>query len=399
MRKLLLFWALAAAVFVAGCSDDDAAETTPAQPGTDTLAYMQQLQDSAYAAEVVNNIYNITVDAPTGDTVYTVKHGVCLSDASPNNYYVACKSAAEALDFYKIFCSNQVEEIAVGGETADKLTDRESKFGKNGSTAIRFGDGNPAYATIEISMSSVGQTHQIYFVPQAYIDANNSEHQYFSSPYSIGDIVRDENNEQWLCVKMSGISDNGILVRMCSDGYKVASITDEVKTVYYRESSTRTLASKMAWEALLKGINYMNLSLAADVIIGKTYGVDMGEFATALKCLKGMSDTSGWLSVQQMGSPSGIRKCGHWWLWMSVWNCGWFPLYQIQLPFVRFESGKSVYVGSSFSCKEFNTCGGRIGDSTLKSGLQLVQREFYDEEITGSKVLWPLKDYQTTAGK
>ncbi len=97
----------------------------------------------------------------------------------------------------------------------------------------------------------------------------------------------------------------------------------------------------------------------------------------------------GWSTVQQVGNVYGIQKKGHWWLWMSVWNSGWYPLYEIQLPFVRFENGKSPYVGVSFSCKEFNTCGNRIGNSTLKTGPQLFQQEFWADELPGSKRLWP----------
>ena len=392
MKKLLYLCALAVTAFATACSDNSTENNSGQAPdGVDTLVQRQQFLDSAAADNVVRNLYDVTTVAPSTDSTYVLKYGEHLKESGENTYYVACRNAVDALNFFKFNCSNQSEDISLSDTLATNLQDCECDFGKWGKTSLHFGDKNPIYATITINMTAVGQMHTICFVPQAYIDDNNSDKPAFRSPYEMGNVVQDESGVQWLCVKPTTAGSNGLLVRMVQSGYRVSNIHDEAKTVYYREPQTEQLADRVAWQALLYGANYMDFDDAYNAILQKQNGIKMDDLLPVIKYLKGISQP-GWLTVQQVGKAYGIQKRGHWWLWMSVWNCGWYPLYEIQLPFVRLENGKNIYIGTSSSCKEFNTCDGRISNTTLQTGPQLVQREFYTDELPNSKVLWPI-DY------
>ncbi len=390
MKKLIYLFALAVAAFATACSDDDTpnGNNSGNQGDADSLAKVQQFLDSASADAVVRNLYNIVDTTSASDSTYVPKYGVRLKETAGNTYYIACKNAVDALNFFKFNCSNETEEIIMGDTATTDLKDRECTFGQWGKTTLSFGEGNPVVATITVDMTAVGELHTFCFVPQAYIDDNNSQKPYYNSAYEIGDIVQDANFTQWLCVKAASPGSAGLLVCMKDDGYRISQISDEVKTVSYRVGNYAALASREAWLSLIYGVSYMQYDDAYDVIINKKHGVNMDGLIPILKNLLNESQP-GWSTVQQVGNVYGIQKKGHWWLWMSVWNSGWYPLYEIQLPFVRFENGKSPYVGVSFSCKEFNTCGNRIGNSTLKTGPQLFQQEFWADELPGSKRLWP----------
>ncbi len=376
---------LMTAAFAVGCSDDSAEKTTTPS-GNDSIAErMQQFQDSSYAIQVINNLYELKTEVPSADSAYAFKYGILLDETSQNTYYIACKNPVEALDFFKFYCSNQNEDIALDDTAATNLKDRECTFGQFGKTTLHFSDGNPVYASITVSMTQVGKTNTLLFVPQAYIDNNNGDVPYYNSPYEVGTIVKDEVNAQWLCVTASQPGVAGLLVRMSQDGYRVASVSDYEKTVYYRKHTTAEFAGNDAWNALVYGAKYMNLDESFTEILNKTHEVNMDEFIPVVKYLRN-TPQPGWYTVQQTGEAYNIDT--HWWYYWSPWSLQ--RLYTIQIPFVRLEDGKSFYVGVSSSCKEFRNCDGRIGTETLKTGSQLYQMKFYADTIPGVSRVWPL---------
>lgn len=390
MKKLIYLFALAVAAFATACSDDDTpnGNNSGNQGDADSLAKVQQFLDSASADAVVRNLYNIVDTTSASDSTYVPKYGVRLKETAGNTYYIACKNAVDALNFFKFNCSNETEEIIMGDTATTDLKDRECTFGQWGKTTLSFGEGNPVVATITVDMTAVGEMHTFCFVPQAYIDDNNSQKPYYTSAYEIGTIVQDANFAQWLCVKEASPGSAGLLVRMMDDGYRVNQITDKVKTVCYRVSNSFAFASREAWQALIYGANYMQYDDAYDAIINKKHGVNMDGLIPLLKNLRNVLQP-GWSTVQQVGNAYGIEMKGWWWYWASLSDWGMARLYEIQLPFVRLEDGKNPYIGVSSTCRDFNTCGNRIGNTTLKTGPQLYQQEFWQDELTDSKKLWP----------
>ena len=107
MKKLLYLCALAVTAFATACTDDSTENNSGQAPdGVDTLVQRQQFLDSAAADNVVRNLYDVTTVAPSTDSTYVLKYGEHLKESGENTYYVACRNAVDALNFFKFNCSN-----------------------------------------------------------------------------------------------------------------------------------------------------------------------------------------------------------------------------------------------------------------------------------------------------
>lgn len=426
MKKLFYLFVMTAVIgLTASCSDEDEMLDTPAV--VDESEEERNFRDSMSAEGVISQMYDVQENG-----TYTFKRGLCINPSEPNKYYYACSGAQEAALFYNTYCTNEPLKV-VYKDVNDSLpagksdvVDRESTFGSYGRTSLTIGDGNPVYATIELSINAIGDTHELIFVPESYMPFN-SDYAAFQSPYTVGDIYRDNKGNQWLCVVESGLASDGYFVRLAEETYRedgvypywnCVMIDDHYKRVWYAvEKGGNTIATKEVWTAFFKMMEYSQGRNAWNAMKNKTNGVSMNPTCDLLSKFMGdMTLSAGdldWMlpmlgdievtlestrvslelenktfsTVLQVGNVTRSGKDYH-------WKCA-YHIYKVWIPFV-YITKNSYSFEESYSWHGFDTRGGKIyGDSFLffkeKKARVMLQLPFRKNKLEGMTKLFPVQ--------
>lgn len=393
MKKFFYLFIMTAVIgLTANCSDDDEMLDTPAV--VDESEDERNFRDSISAEGVISQMYDVQENGN-----YTFKRGLCINPSEPNKYYYACSDAQEAALFYNTYCTNEPLEVAYENVGDSLLTvkfdvvDRESTFGSYGRTSLTIGNGNPVYATIELSISAIGDTHELIFVPESYMPFN-SDYAAFQSPYTVGDIYRDNEGNQWLCVVESGLVYDGYFARLAEETYRengvypywnCVMIEDHYKRVWYAvEKGENTIATKEVWAAFCKMLEYSQGQNALTAMKQHTNGVSMDATCELMKTINRENEDTHML---QVGCITRSNKNYH-------WKCvRW--IYKVWIPFIRITKGNSEF-GESYSWHGFDTEGGKIyGDSFRflkeKKARVMLQLPFRKDKLKGMTKLFPVQ--------
>ena len=381
MKKVL--YPIAMLVLIAivfSCSDDtENSQLDAIEEANDESNF----QDSISAQSIINRMYKIQENA-----TFLFQVGTCINPSEPNKFYYVCKDTQEAALFYNTYCTNEPWEVTYESEGDSLVTkfdviDRKSSFGDYGYTSLRIGDGNPIYATIEFSFNAIGDTHELLLVPQSYMPYN-SEDEAFSSPYTIGDIYKDGNGEQWVCVKESAPDSFGYFVRLTDGDNKYWErwcASDHYKSAWFAvEKKGYTIACDTAWRAFASLIKYSQGKNALQAMKNKTNNVNMEATRKLWEALKGENTDN---RVFQAGQASTSDKNYH-------WKCARY-LYEVWIPFIHIK-GNTYTIATSYSWHEFDTKGGHIQEKSLKSGQEMLQLSFKTSKFSNMAKLYPLQN-------
>ncbi|RRD93238.1 hypothetical protein EII33_01160 [Bacteroides heparinolyticus] len=381
MKRIVPFLLMAIIGFTTNCSDDNNVQTT-----VDETEDEINFRDSLSALSVATQMYEGQEgEKPPHKFVY----GRCINPSEPNKYYIASNSADEAALFYNTHCTNEslVVTYSNAGDSlvSDiKATDRKSDFGSYGYTSLSIGDGNPVYATIEVSLKEVGDTHQLIFVPESYFP-DNSDYAAFQSPYLLGDIYKDLSGDQWLCVRQSQPGEDGYFVRL-TDGdekyWERRAVWDYYKhpAIYYAVAKTGyTIAEKSAWEAFCSMISYGQGRNALTAMKNKTNDVSMDATRDLMRTLAGEISAN---RVFQVGQATITGRKYH-------AACA-RRLHKVWIRFIRIKD-TSYLIRESYSWHELDTQGGNLGATSLKQGQEMLQLSFRNEKLSRMTKLFPIQ--------
>ena len=187
---------------------------------------------------VVHELYD-TIFTEKGDTTFSLKVGECLYDSEPNKFYIVANSAEEAAIFYNTNCTNEhwMMKYKQNGDSMKldfDVCDRVTNFGEFGSTTLTIGDKTSFYATITLNLATIGQEHTLVFVPKSFMP-NNSDSPSFCTPYFLGQIWKDTNGIQWLCVRESQPGLKGYFIRFGVDKLSRKTQNTKRNTLKYYE--------------------------------------------------------------------------------------------------------------------------------------------------------------------
>ena len=379
MKSIVPFLMLAIIGFATNCSDNN---VNNVQSEVDETEEENDFRDSLAAISVVMQMY----DGQEGEKPsYRFAWGRCINLSEPNKYYIKCGSADEAALFYNTYCTDEPVEVSYENVNDSlvsdiKTIDRKADFGSYGYTSLHIGNGNPVYATIELALSEVGDTHQLIFVPENYMP-DNADYAAFQSPYSLGDIYKDSSGNQWLCAKQSQPGENGYFVRL-ADGdneyWERRRASDHYKDAWFAVAkSGYTIAEKTAWEAFCNMIRYGQGRNAMMAMKQHTNGVSMDETCELMRTLAGEISAD---RVFQVGKASTSSKDYH-------WMCARF-LYKVWIPFIHIKN-TTYWISESDSWHEFDTKGDNIQSNSLQRGKEMLQLSFGDNKLSGMTKLFP----------
>ena len=381
MRKLLyLFMMMAVVGLTANCSDENEIPGTPGE--VDEAAEERNFLDSMSAQGVISQMYDVQENE-----TYIFKRGRNINASEPNKYYYVCSDAKEAALFYNNYCTNEPLEV-VYENVADSLVvkfdavDRKSTFGDYGYTSLTIGEGNPDFATIELSLDAVGDTHELIFVPESYMPFN-SDYEAFKSPYTLGDIYKDKSGDQWLCVKQSQPSADGYFVRL-TDGDNVywerKRIEDYYKTVWFAQvKSGYTIAGRDAWEGFVSILKWSQGQNALTAMKKGTNGVSM---KATLELMESVNNENDRWRIFQVGN---VRTTGpeiHWWACTR-------DLYKIWVPYIVVHGKHGYYIGEAYAWHELEN--DNLKSESLRSGKEMLQLSFRDSKLSGMTKVFPVQ--------
>ena len=346
----------------ASCSDDDV-NGSGSGDDEEELEVDQNYSDSISAQIIIENLYDLE------GVSYQFNRGERINAAEPNRYYMACSSTKEAALFYNAFCTNDSKPVTfqMEGDSLVSYIDienRRTEFGDYGYTSLALGDGSSEYATIEVSLSDIGETHQLVFVPETFLPQNSSSSD-FKSPCSLGDVYLDEKGYYWLCVKESSFNESGYLVSIApiESGYwELKTKTDLFKwTVYHAEG----VYNQTAWTIFLESLQNTNVRNGVQIIVSKggSHNLLMG---TILDVVLGNN------------SSNLVFQCGE-----VRWNPGAVILtsdapaaqyYRLFIPYIFISPGTYNIVTVESDLK-FNNYNGMVNEKSL-NGPQLVCHTF-----------------------
>lgn len=275
MKKILNATLLAlGGLGVIACNNSDHFQENQPQETDDIM--------SGYASHIIHELYD-TVFTEHGDTTFVLKVGECINSSEPNKYFIVAENATEAALFYNTHCTNnhwvvKYEEVDDSLVLNFDVCNRTTDFGNYGSTTFQLGGEEPAYATITLNLATIGKEQTLVFVPSSFMP-NNSDYKRFVSPYKLGDIYKDNNNRQWLCVKASTPSQNGYFIRFGKDGIKRDTYSDCCKKVdYWKFNQGDPLASQDACNDFMGLLGVGQGKDAYDAMcLGTETGVSMKE--------------------------------------------------------------------------------------------------------------------------
>lgn len=339
----------------------------------------QIFKDSANAQRVVCELYEVDEHGN-----YKLKYGRNIDPAEPNKYYYVCEGAQEAALFYNAYCSDNplmvsYENVADSLVTKFDVVDRKSIFGDYGYANLVIANGNPDYARIELSFKSIGEVHELIFVPQSYMP-DNSETGAFQSPYELGGIYQELDGEQWLCVRESQPGYDGYLVRLTlnDDNWWVKYLEDHYKKIWYAcAQNGNQIADTDAWKSFCEMSKWKQGKYALEAMINNTNGVSMFETRELLKTLRGYNEN--WFCFQRGAVRAEPRKyhaaCAR-------------HIYKIWFSYTVIHGRHGYYLGMGYAWHEFN-------DLNMKNvgycwgGREMLQKSFRDKHLPNMEKLFP----------
>lgn len=363
----------------ANCSDDN--EKPEKSLEVDEEEDERHFVDSISAQGVICQMYDIQEDG-----TYTLKRGRNINPSEPNTYYYVCSDIKEAALFYNNYCTNEPQKVGYDN-VGDSLvaifdvTDRKSTFGNYGYTSLSIGNGNPDYATIELSFNTIGDVHKLIFVPASYMQ-DNSDYKPFQKPYTLGDIYKDKDNNQWLCVKESQPNSDGYFVRL-TDGDGVywdrKNISDHYKTVWYAEKKDKyTIAGKDAWESFVKILTWTQGQDALRALKDRTNETSMDATRDLMKTIN--NEDESW-RIFQVGDVKTSGKDYH-------WKCARY-LYKIWVPYIVVHGKHGYYIGEAYAWHELKN--DNLKSESLKSGKELLQLSFRESKLSNMTKVFPVQ--------
>lgn len=383
MKNLaFLFLMLVFIGMTANCSSDNEMPDTPVE--MDEEAEERNFQDSMSAQGVINQMYDLLENK-----TYMLNRGRNINPSEPNRFYYVCNDAKEAALFYNDYCTDEPLQVVyenVGDSLVAKfdVVDRKSNFGNYGYTSLSIGEGNPIFATIELSLNSVGDTHELIFVPESFMPFN-SDYSAFKSPYTLGDIYKDKEDNQWLCVRQSQPSADGYLVRLADgDGvnWERKFIKDHYKTVWYAEAKPgNTIAGRDAWEGFISVLKWSQGQNALTAMKEGTGGVSMENTRDLMQSIN--NENENW-RIFQVGD---VRKTGP----DTHWGKCTRELYKIWVPYIVIHGKHGYCIGEAYAWHELENK--NLKEESLKVGKELLQLSFYDKGLSNLvKKIYPVQD-------